>query len=75
MYYLQEKQTENYVVFTCSKLFIFAVMKADKEIPYILASYKQMIMRCSKSVKIYNAVGILSNGCHNMFFSLFLVLF
>lgn len=50
-------------------------MKADKEIPCTLVLYKQMIMRCSKSVKIYDVVGILSNECHNMFFSFFLVLF
>ena len=72
--YLQERQTENYVVFTCSKLFIFAIMKADKEIPCILVLYKQMTMRCSKSVEIY-VIGILSNECHNMFLSFFLVLF
>lgn len=74
-YYLWERQTKSYAVLTFSKLFVFGIMKADKEIPCTLVLYKQMIMRCSKSVRIYDVVGTLSNECHNMFFSFFLVLF
>lgn len=61
VHYLKERQTENYVVFTFSMLFIFTIMRADNEIPSTLVLYKQMIRRCSKSLKMYNMVGNLSN--------------